>query len=244
VNAPKKPVEAEVVATDDRAALQIVEDSLASLWSVVNTLSRIKPTRNERYRVTVFGSARIAPGEPIYEDVKRLTKALAAKGCDIVSGGGPGLMQAANEGAQLGDPLDLTRSIGIRIALPFEQGSNPFVEQVFTHETFYTRLHQFVRLSNAFVVMGGGIGTALETLMVWQLLQVRHISGVPLIFVGEMWAELVAWAKKHMLGGQYPLASPRDLDIPICVDTIDQALETLYPLIDEHAATNDITKGE
>jgi len=217
----------------------IVEQSLQSLWQVVNNLSQIKPTRPKRFRATVFGSARIKPGQPLYEDVKRLAKELSEQGCDIVTGGGPGLMQAANEGSQLGDPNDERASIGIRIKLPFEDGANPFVEQVYTHETFYTRLHQFVRLSHAFIVVGGGIGTALETLLIWQLLQVRHVTDVPLIFVGPQWAGLQAWAKESMLSHEPQLASPEDLDLPLCVPDIDGALEVLRPLVAAYGEERD-----
>lgn len=223
------------IETDDEATLAVVEDALGSLWSVANKLSRIRTHRRERYTVTVFGSARIKTGEKLYADVKSLTKQLAERGCDIVTGGGPGLMEAANEGAQAGDPNDETRSIGIRIALPFEKLPNPFVEQVYTHQTFYTRLHQFVRLSNAFVVVGGGLGTTLELSMVWQLLQVRHIQGIPLILVGEMWRDLITWAKKHMLTHEPPFANADDLELPICVDTVDEAIVLLAPRIDAYA---------
>ncbi|MBT3221015.1 MAG: LOG family protein [Proteobacteria bacterium] len=208
-----------------------VEKALFNLWSVVNDLSRLKPEKPRFFRVTVFGSARIEPGQPIYEDVKRLAAELSSRGCDIVTGGGPGLMQAANEGENIGDPENLTRSYGIRIELPFEQGANPFVEKVYTHRTFYSRLHQFVRLSSAFIVVGGGIGSTLETMMIWQLLQVRQVRDVPLILVGPMWKGLVEWAKEHMLGGEIQLASPGDFDIPICVDTVDEAIALLEPHI-------------
>ena len=146
-------------------------------------------------------------------------------------------MQAANEGHQLGDPADELKSIGVRIELPFEQGANPFVEQLYSHKTFYTRLHHFVRLSNAFVVVGGGIGTALETLLVWQLLQVNHIADVPLIMVGDIWAALVDWARGHMSATEPPFASPEDFDIPTCVDTMDEALALLVPQIEAFNAT-------
>ena len=215
-----------------------MEDALSSLWAVANKLSRIRTRRRPRFTVTVFGSARIKPGQPLYNQVKQLTKQLAERGCDIVSGGGPGLMAAANEGSQLGDPNDETKSIGIRIALPFEKEPNPFVEQVYTHQTFYTRLHQFVRLSNAFVVVGGGLGTTLELALVWQLLQVRHVKGLPLILVGEMWKDFVAWGKKHMLAHDPPFAGEDDLDIPICVDTIDEAILLLAPRIDAYSESN------
>jgi uncharacterized protein (TIGR00730 family) len=164
--------------------------------------------------------------------VKELARRLAGRGCAIVTGGGPGLMQAANEGEALGDPDGNTHSIGIRIELPFEQGANPFVESLYTHRTFYSRLHQFVRLSDAFVVVGGGIGTTLEVMIVWQLLQVRHVHDVPLVFVGPMWRGLVEWANKFMVHGPTQLASPEDIAIPTCVDTIDEAIT----VVEKHRA--------
>jgi uncharacterized protein (TIGR00730 family) len=209
----------------------LVEGVLRDLWAMVNKLAKVRPTEPERFRVAVFGSARIKAGEPLYEDVKELARTLSELGCDIITGGGPGLMQAANEGSQLGDPDDQRTSIGVTIALPFEDGANPFVEQLYTHESFYTRLHQFVRLSQAFVVFGGGIGTTLESLLVWQLLQVRHIDNAPFIMVGDMWRELVAWSKTHMLGSTPNLANATDLELPVCVDRPAQVLELLRPHI-------------
>src|SRR6185369_7756768 len=114
----------------------------------------------------------------------------------------------------------------------FEQDVNPFVEQAFEHKTFFTRLHHFVLTSDAFVVAPGGIGTVLELMMVWQLLQVRHLHGTPLILVGKMWPELVAWARAHLLTTQPPLANVEDLAIPRCVATADGAIA----LIREHQA--------
>jgi len=202
--------------------LEVVEDALLALWSVANQLARIRPA-DGRYRVTIFGSARIDPGQQEYEDVRRLAERLSRAGCDIVTGGGPGLMQAANEGSLRGDPNDQTRSVGIRVALPFEQGANPFVESLYTHRTFFTRLHHFVRMSSAYVVMPGGLGTALELLMVWQLLQVNHLAEVPLILVGEMWGELLDWARRQMTEGPVAFAGAADVAIPHCVDTVDEA---------------------
>ena len=116
-------------------------------------------------------------------------------GCDILTGGGPGLMQAANEGAHSADPKGRGRSVGINIELPFEQQVNPFVTQAFGHRTFFSRLHHFMIVSDAFVVTPGGIGSLLELSLVWQLLQVRHLYNTPLILVGKMWADLVDWAR-------------------------------------------------
>jgi uncharacterized protein (TIGR00730 family) len=230
------PQDGSIVCADP-GMQQLIETALGNLWAVANDLSRIKPAAPEHYRVTIFGSARIKPAEPLYQDVKRLARVLAERGCDLVSGGGPGLMQAANEGAQEGDPEDKVKSIGIRVELPFEQSANPFVEQLYTHRTFYTRLHQFVRLSNAFVVVGGGIGTLLETTMVWQLLQVRHLHDVPLILVGEMWQALVEWGKLHMVERPpRPFANAADLELPICVPDVERALAVLEPFMARFAA--------
>jgi hypothetical protein len=149
-------------------------------------------------------------------------------GCDIVTGGGPGLMRAANEGAAEAGEGDRSRSYGVRVDLPFEQEVNPFVEQAFEHRTFFTRLHQFVLMSDAFVVVPGGIGTALETLMVWQLLQVRHLEDrTPLILIGKMYSYLVDWAREHMLNPEFPLANPEDMRIPLCVNSADEAIAVI-----------------
>jgi uncharacterized protein (TIGR00730 family) len=231
------------MTTDEQALLRatestmkVVENAVDQLWSVVNELSRIRPEREQHVRVAIFGSARTEPGTKLYEDVKALAARLSAMGCDIVTGGGPGLMQAANEGEKLGDPENHTRSIGIRIELPFEQGANPFVERLYTHRTFYSRLAQFMRMSHAFIIVPGGIGTTLETMMVWQLLQVRHLHQVPLIFVGPMWKDLVAWAQRYMVDVPEPLANAADMTIPICVDEIDKACELIEPLVRQFQA--------
>jgi hypothetical protein len=216
-----------VSLADEEGVQAIVVDTIAGLWDMVNNLTRLEPTRRERYRVTIFGSARSRPGSKTYNDVKRIARSLAELECDIISGGGPGLMQAANEGAAEGDAADRSRSVGIRVHLPFEQGPNPFVEEVFTHRTFFTRLHHFVLASDAFVVAPGGIGTLLETAMIWQLLQVKHLDETPLILVGEMWQGLVEWATATMLAFDPPLAGPEDLRIPRCVATADEAIRVL-----------------
>src|SRR5215475_12302020 len=146
---------------DEEAVKQVLVSSVLGLWDVVNGLTRLKPSRRDRYRVTIFGSARARPGTFGYEETKRVAAALAALGCDIITGGGPGLMQAANEGAAAANAPERNRSVGIRVDLPFEQEVNPFVKQAFEHKTFFTRLHHFVLASDAFVVAPGGIGTVL-----------------------------------------------------------------------------------
>jgi uncharacterized protein (TIGR00730 family) len=220
-----------VSLADEEAVRQVLAATMLHLWEAVNTLTRLKPSRRERYRVAIFGSARAMPGTFAYEEVKRAAAAFAEMGCDIVTGGGPGLMQAANEGAASVGAKE--RSLGIRVELPFEQEVNPFVEQAFEHGTFFTRLQHFVIASDAFVVVPGGIGTVLEMLMIWQLLQVRHVGDVPLILVGKMWRGLVEWAGRSMLDPATPLASPDDIAIPRCLDNADEAIAVVRDL---HAA--------
>jgi uncharacterized protein (TIGR00730 family) len=215
----------QVSLADEESVKQVLVSAIFGLWDIVNNLTRLRPSRHERYRVTIFGSARAQPGTYVYDEVKRVASVLADLGCDIVTGGGPGLMQAANEGAAAA--AEPHRSVGIRVDLPFEQEVNPFVEEAFEHKTFFTRLHHFVLTSDAFVVAPGGIGTVLELMMIWQLLQVRHVHDTPLILVGKMWANLVEWARTYLLTSQPPLASPQDIAIPRCVETADEAIAVL-----------------
>jgi uncharacterized protein (TIGR00730 family) len=185
--------------------------------------------RHERknYRVTIFGSSRIEKDNPLYQEVQQFALDLTKMGCDIVTGGGPGLMAAANEGSVLGDPQDQTQSIGIRVDLDFEQHTNPFVEKVYHHHTFFSRLYHFALIADAFVVVPGGIGTTLEFLMIWQLLQVKKLHDTPLIMVGKMWSELRYWATEYMVNTPYQLATIQDIKIPICVNDFQEAKNVL-----------------
>jgi len=223
-SAAKKALEGPGIVSlaDEDAVKRILVDSVHSLWDVVNELTRLRPSKPGRYRVTIFGSARLRPGSFGYEETKRAASALARMGCDIVTGGGPGLMQAANEGAVRA--RSRAKSTGIRVHLPFEQESNAFVTEAFEHRTFFTRLHQFVLASDAFIVAPGGIGTVLELLLIWQLLQVNHLQDTPLVLVGKSWPGLVEWAKSAMLSADPPLANTEDLAIPQCVPDADAAV--------------------
>jgi uncharacterized protein (TIGR00730 family) len=200
----------------------VLDKAIYQLWETINDLDQIQPERVEHYRVSIFGSSRIRRGDPIYEDVKTLSYELAKMGVDIVTGGGPGLMEAANAGAMEGQVDSHARSFGLAIHLPTEEQANPFVNKVFRHRTFFSRLHHFVRLSSAFIVFPGGIGTALELFMVWQLLQVKHMREHPLILVGTMWHGLLDWIRETMI--ERGLVSPPDLDVVRVVETSADAI--------------------
>jgi uncharacterized protein (TIGR00730 family) len=200
----------------------ILDKAIYQLWETINDLDQIQPERVEHYRVSIFGSSRIRRGDPIYDEVKKLSFELSKMGVDIVTGGGPGLMEAANSGAVEGQHESHSRSYGLAIHLATEESANPFVDKVFRHRTFFSRLHHFVRLSSAFIVMPGGVGTALELFMVWQLLQVKHMKQHPLILVGTMWGGLIDWMRAEMIGRG--LVSPTDMDVVSVVSSSEAAI--------------------
>jgi uncharacterized protein (TIGR00730 family) len=229
---PVRSPDEKVSLNDEAQVIEIIKSSVYGLWQVVNNLTRLRPTRRERYAVTIFGSARVEREHWVYDIVRDLAAELTRMGCDIISGGGPGLMQAANEGAASVDAAALKRSVGIRIELPFEQDVNPFVGEMYEHGTFFTRLHHFVLRSDAFVAVPGGIGTVLEVMMIWQLLQARKLDA-PLILAGPMWQGLIDWCRAMMLRPGFELAGAADLEIPRCVASGPEAVAILR---EHHAA--------
>lgn len=184
----------------------------------------------EFYRVCIFGSARIKQDSADYKLVQELAFALAARGIDIVTGGGPGLMEAANLGAKAG--ANQSRSIGLPIQLPFESDANSHMDVKYHHRRFSSRLDEFMRISHAVVVTPGGIGTLLELLYTWQLLQVGHIQSKPLILIGrDMWSGFLDWMKKEPLGRK--LMNESDFSYLIIADTVDEVMQYLDPKITE-----------
>lgn len=221
----ERPGQTDVVLlSDEDRVTSVVVNAVENLWEAVNELTRLQRTHKDHYFATIFGSARIQTGSPAYLQIKDLAAKLTEMGCGIITGGGPGLMQAANEGASVSGSV-ADQSVGIRIDLPFETAANPFVGRAYTHKTFFSRLHHFVIVSDVFIVVPGGIGTLLELSMVWQLLQVRKLYDTPLILLGDMWSDLISWAEKYMLAEDCQLAQPRDFDIPTCVKTTDEAIQ-------------------
>ncbi|NJL85955.1 MAG: LOG family protein [Leptolyngbyaceae cyanobacterium SM1_1_3] len=180
---------------------------------------------SDRFRVAIFGSARIHAGDSIYEQVRRLARLLGREGMDVVTGGGPGLMEAANRGHKEGRADPASKSYGLSIKLPFEEGVNDHVDIKREFDRFSDRLDHFMSLSNAVVVAPGGVGTLLEMVYTWQLMQVEHICNIPIILVGEMWADLLAWVRQWPL--QKQLIDPKDYELLFLVHNCDQAFEIL-----------------
>ncbi len=174
--------------------------------------------------ISIFGSARTQPGHEAYELTVDIAKKLAGEGFGIISGGGPGIMEAANKGAQLGGG----KSVGLNIELPFEQHPNPYIDRDSNlhFEYFFVRKTMFTKYSQAFVMMPGGFGTMEEFFEVATLTQTGKMSQVPLILVGSSyWKGLMDWLKSTMLTEEY--ISAVDLDLLKVVDTAEEVAEEL-----------------
>lgn len=175
-----------------------------------NKTKTIKSELNEKdFRVAIFGSARIKPNDKIYKQVFELAKNVGKHKFDMVTGGGPGLMEAANAGHAVGDTTNNADDIGLIIELPWENEGNKHLEIEKEFEKFSNRLDTFIALSNVMIVMPGGIGTCLELFYSWQLVQVGHIHPIPIILIGKMWKELIKWVEKYPL--KDGLVSPKDM---------------------------------
>jgi uncharacterized protein (TIGR00730 family) len=172
--------------------------------------------------ISVFGSARTEPGHPCYELAVEIGKRLAEEGFGIISGGGPGIMEAANKGAQLGGG----KSVGLNIELPFEQHANPYIDRDANlhFDYFFVRKTLFTKYSQGFVMMPGGFGTMDEFFEVATLIQTGKMSQVPLILVGKSyWGGLMAWLETVMLKERY--ISPENMDLLYMADTADEVAE-------------------
>ncbi len=180
------------------------------------------------YRVCIFGSARIKPETPAYQQVFDLARMIAWEGVDILTGGGPGLMEAANKGAKLGKAEKNSKSLsfGLSIQLDFEPEPNSHLDIKRHHYRFSSRLDDFMRLSHSVVVTPGGIGTLLEIFFAWQLIQVKHMSVRPIVCLDRsFWTGLLEWMKEVPL--QRGLVSAKDFDCISVVDTPEEAFDII-----------------
>lgn len=215
-----------------------VDRVILQLWNIIDDLERLLPAQSRWFRVTIFGSSRIARGDALFNSARDLAFQISQLGCDIVTGGGPGLMEAANEGAQEGDVTGKTKSYGLHIELPFEYEPNKYIDRLSSHRTFFSRLHHFVRLSRAYVVLPGGIGSSLETFMIWQLLQVGYLQDRPLVLLGEMWHGLLEWMRREMVPRS--LVYSTELDLVRVVESIDEAVRIIREAKEKFDASNQL----
>jgi uncharacterized protein (TIGR00730 family) len=163
--------------------------------------------------VAIFGSARIGPDDPQYAKAEEVARLLAEAGFAIITGAGPGIMEAANKGARLANG----RSIGCNIELPFEQGANPYVDTLINFRYFFVRKTMFVKYSVAFIIFPGGFGTFDELFEALTLIQTGKISQFPVIMFGRhYWAGLVRWLHSRVL--QEKKISPGDMELMLLTD--------------------------
>jgi len=172
--------------------------------------------------VTVFGSARFEEGHPYYQMARDLGRELARQGYTVMTGGGPGIMEAANRGAKEGGG----HSIGLNITLPFEQKPNPYVDRFIEFEHFFIRKVMLVKYSTAFVIMPGGFGTLDEAFEVVTLIQTEKLEDFPIVAMGDgFWKELRSFMSNTML--KAGTISPEDLDIIHQAASVDEAIKII-----------------
>ncbi|MFR9674337.1 TIGR00730 family Rossman fold protein [Streptomyces sp. TR06-5] len=169
--------------------------------------------------VSVFGSARTPVDAPEYDAAVRLGRGLAEAGFAVITGGGPGVMEAANKGALEAGGA----SVGLGIELPFEQGLNPYVDIGVNFRYFFVRKTMFVKYAQGFVALPGGLGTLDELFESLTLVQTRKVTRFPIVLYGSAyWGGLVAWVRDHVIATGR--ASPHDLDLFHLTDDIDEAV--------------------
>lgn len=181
--------------------------------------------------VTIFGSARTKPDDKYYKLAVRIAQKITHHGYGIITGGGPGIMEAGNKGAHLAGGT----SVGLNIDLPFEQHDNPYIDgdKSLDFDYFFVRKVMFVKYSQGFVVMPGGFGTLDELFEAITLIQTNKIDKFPIMLVGsEFWDGLMEWMKKTLLSNNSNI-SPDDLDLIHIVDDADEVIDILDKFYDE-----------
>jgi uncharacterized protein (TIGR00730 family) len=185
----------------------------------------------DRPAVSVFGSARVREGAQVYNTAREVGRCFAQAGFAVVTGGGPGVMEAANRGARDGGGL----SVGFNIQLPHEQAGNPYCDVTLTFKHFYARKTMFVKAAEGFVVFPGGFGTMDELFEALTLIQTGKIDHFPLVlFDSDYWGEMLDWASKELLG--HGTISPGDLELMTVTDDPDEAVRLVVAAYEQRVA--------
>ena len=189
---------------------------LAEFVDGFETLSEIFPA------VTIFGSARVKPGDEIYERTVTIARKLAENGFNVLTGGGPGIMEAGNKGAKEGG----AKSVGLNIMLPLEQEPNPYSNVKLDFQYFFVRKVMFLKYAQAYIGMPGGLGTLDEIFEALTLIQTKRIKPFPVILVGkDYWEGLFHWVQNVLLERSY--ISKDDTDLFSIMDEPDQVVHTI-----------------
>ncbi len=194
-------------------AFEIVSEYVGA----TETLKRIMPA------VSIFGSARTKPDHPYYQLTEKLARLLSDSGFTVISGGGPGIMEAANKGAYPG----AGPSVGLNIELPFEQSGNGYQDIGITFKTFFMRKVMFVKYASAYVVMPGGFGTLDELMEALTLVQTGKSHKIPIILMcSDYWAGLIEWLKNSLIGEG--MASPEDMNLIQVIDDPNEVVAAIF----------------
>lgn len=175
--------------------------------------------------ISIFGSARTSPDDPNYKFASEVAARMVNEGYGVITGGGPGIMEAGNKGAKEADGI----SVGLNIDLPFEQGFNPYIDtdKALHFNYFFVRKVMFVKYAQAFICFPGGFGTMDELFEVLTLIQTKKIDKVPVILVGtKFWGGLVDWIKQTMIS-EFKTVSPGDIDLIKLTDSIDEIVAAI-----------------
>lgn len=190
---------------------------MAEYVGATETLKSIQPA------VSIFGSARTKPDHPYYQRTEKIARLLSDSGFTVISGGGPGIMEAANKGAHPG----AGPSVGLNIELPFEQSGNPYQDIGITFKTFFMRKVMFVKYASAYVVMPGGFGTMDELMEAITLVQTGKTRKIPIILVcSEFWAGLLDWLQNTLIAEG--MASPEDMDLMQVIDEPEEVVAAIF----------------
>ncbi len=204
----------------------INEETVENSWRVFHIMSEFvegfETLADCRPAVSIFGSARVKPGDEVYEKAERLGRLLAENRFSVITGGGPGVMEAANKGAAEAGG----KSIGLNIQLPFEQKPNPYANIPLSFRYFFVRKVMFVKYAMAFIILPGGFGTMDEVMESVTLIQTRRIKPFPVILVeSAYWKGFLDWMKKTVL--KEGRISPEDMDIFQLIDEPEEIVKTL-----------------
>jgi uncharacterized protein (TIGR00730 family) len=205
----------EIKTNDSWAIFKIMGEFVSGF----EKMSKIGPC------VSIFGSARTKSNQPYYLLAEKIAKRIVESGYGVITGGGPGIMEAGNKGAHLGGGT----SVGLNIELPFEQHDNPYIDhdKSLDFDYFFVRKVMFVKYSQGFVVMPGGFGTLDELFEAITLIQTHKIEKFPIILVGtKFWGGLMEWIKTTLLN-KFENISPKDLELIHIVDTEDEVVDIL-----------------
>jgi uncharacterized protein (TIGR00730 family) len=185
----------------------------------------------DRPAVSIFGSARIHPDSEEYAVARTVGRRFAERGWAVITGGGPGVMEAANRGAKEGGGL----SVGFNIELPHEQGSNPYLDIAYTFKHFYARKVCFVKPAEGFVIFPGGFGTLDELFEALTLIQTGKAENFPVVLMDtDYWGEMLDWIRGELLAGG--MISPGDLDLLHTTDDLEDAVRIVIECYEEHCA--------